>query len=131
MLPHTEARDRAADRRWSRRFSTLGSSTPVIPPASSTGTNGSSCCSTQTGRPLFPICSTRPRARYKKLDRPKPPAFLLYVDQGEELYVRAEERQRRRFSEVIAQGCRRSAPVHADEHAGGFSRRAAEGRTAI
>jgi formylglycine-generating enzyme required for sulfatase activity len=41
---------------------------------------------------------------YKKLDRINPPAFLLYVDQGEELYVRAEERQRRRFSEVIAQG---------------------------
>src|SRR5262249_17928058 len=34
----------------------------------------------------------------------KPPAFLLYVDQGEELYVRAEEHQRHRFSEVIAQG---------------------------
>jgi hypothetical protein len=29
--------------------------------------------------------------RYKELDQPKPPAFLLYVDQGEELYVRAEE----------------------------------------
>lgn len=42
--------------------------------------------------------------RYKELDRTEPPAFLLYVDQGEELYVRAEERQRRRFSEVIAQG---------------------------
>ena len=42
--------------------------------------------------------------RYKELDRIKPPAFLLYIDQGEELYVRAEERQRRRFSEVIAQG---------------------------
>jgi formylglycine-generating enzyme required for sulfatase activity len=42
--------------------------------------------------------------RYKELDRSKPPAFLLYVDQGEELYVRAEERQRLRFSEVIAQG---------------------------
>ena len=42
--------------------------------------------------------------RYKELDQTKPPAFLLYVDQGEELYVRAEERQRRRFSEVIAQG---------------------------
>jgi len=42
--------------------------------------------------------------RYKELDRTKPPAFLLYVDQGEELYVRAEERQRLRFSEVIAQG---------------------------
>jgi formylglycine-generating enzyme required for sulfatase activity len=42
--------------------------------------------------------------RYKELDQIKPPAFLLYIDQGEELYVRAEERQRRRFSEVIAQG---------------------------
>jgi formylglycine-generating enzyme required for sulfatase activity len=42
--------------------------------------------------------------RYTELDRTKPPAFLLYVDQGEELYVRAEERQRQRFSEVIAQG---------------------------
>src|SRR5262245_2959812 len=42
--------------------------------------------------------------RYKELDRTKPPAFLLYLDQGEELYVRAEERQRRRFSEVIAHG---------------------------
>jgi formylglycine-generating enzyme required for sulfatase activity len=42
--------------------------------------------------------------RYKELNRTKPPAFLLYIDQGEELYVRAEERQRRRFSEVIAQG---------------------------
>jgi hypothetical protein len=42
--------------------------------------------------------------RYKELDRTKPPAFLLYVDQGEELYVRAEEHQRHRFSEVIAEG---------------------------
>jgi len=42
--------------------------------------------------------------RYKELDLIKPPAFLLHVDQGEELYVRAEERQRRRFSEVVAQG---------------------------
>jgi formylglycine-generating enzyme required for sulfatase activity len=42
--------------------------------------------------------------RYKELDRAQPPAFLLYMDQGEELYVRAEEQQRRRFSEVIGQG---------------------------
>jgi Novel STAND NTPase 1/TIR domain len=42
--------------------------------------------------------------RYEELNQAKPPAFLLYVDQGEELYVRADERQRRRFSEVIAQG---------------------------
>jgi hypothetical protein len=42
--------------------------------------------------------------RYKELDRTKPPAFLLYIDQGEELYVGAEEHQRHRYSEVIAQG---------------------------
>jgi formylglycine-generating enzyme required for sulfatase activity len=42
--------------------------------------------------------------RYKELDQTKPPAFLIYIDQGEELYVRAEERQRRRFSDVVAQG---------------------------
>jgi formylglycine-generating enzyme required for sulfatase activity len=38
-----------------------------------------------------------------EFDQPKPPGFFLYVDQGEELYVRAEERQRRRFSELLAQ----------------------------
>jgi hypothetical protein len=38
------------------------------------------------------------------MDWIKPPAFLLYVDQGEELYVRAEEQQRRRFSQLIAHG---------------------------
>ena len=42
--------------------------------------------------------------RYRKLARPAPPAFFLYIDQGEELYVRAEEHQRRRFSELLAYG---------------------------
>jgi formylglycine-generating enzyme required for sulfatase activity len=41
--------------------------------------------------------------RYQELNRPKPPAFFLYVDQGEELYVRADNRQRRRFSSLIAE----------------------------
>ena len=41
--------------------------------------------------------------RRKELDQPKPPTFLLYVDQGEELYARAAEPDRRRFSELIAQ----------------------------
>lgn len=41
--------------------------------------------------------------RYAELQQPKPLAFFLYIDQGEELYVRAEERHRRRFSEFIAQ----------------------------
>jgi formylglycine-generating enzyme required for sulfatase activity len=40
--------------------------------------------------------------RHNELDQPKPPAFFLYVDQGEELYARAEERQRQRFTELLA-----------------------------
>jgi hypothetical protein len=42
--------------------------------------------------------------RLQELGQTKPPAFMLYVDQGEELYVRGEERRRRRFSEVLADG---------------------------
>ena len=56
------------------------------------------------GKITLPDLLDETERRYKKLDRTKPPAFLIYVDQGEELYVRSEERQRRRFSEVIAQG---------------------------
>jgi formylglycine-generating enzyme required for sulfatase activity len=42
---------------------------------------------------------------HKELNQPEPPAFLLYVDQGEELYSpRTEERQRRCFSEILAYG---------------------------
>src|SRR5262249_28378732 len=44
--------------------------------------------------------------RYEELQQPKPPTFFLYIDQGEELYVRAEEQQRRRFSTLIAQALR-------------------------
>jgi hypothetical protein len=40
--------------------------------------------------------------RRLELELPTPPAFMLYIDQGEELYVRAEEGQRRRFSELLA-----------------------------
>jgi hypothetical protein len=39
--------------------------------------------------------------RRVELHQPKPAGFVLYVDQGEELYVRAEELQRRRFSELL------------------------------
>jgi formylglycine-generating enzyme required for sulfatase activity len=42
--------------------------------------------------------------RYKELAQTAPPAFLLYIDQGEELYVRAEKGERRRFSEILAHG---------------------------
>jgi formylglycine-generating enzyme required for sulfatase activity len=41
--------------------------------------------------------------RRMELDQPAPPAFLLYVDQGEEVYARAEERERGRFSELLAE----------------------------
>ncbi len=40
--------------------------------------------------------------RYEELGQAKPPAFFLYVDQGEELYVRAEESQRTAFSRLLA-----------------------------
>ena len=40
--------------------------------------------------------------RHNELNQPKVPAFFLYVDQGEELYVRADEHQGRRFSEILA-----------------------------
>ena len=45
------------------------------------------------------------QAHYRdELHQPEPPAFLLYIDQGEELYVRqVAERERRRFSEILAQ----------------------------
>jgi len=44
------------------------------------------------------------RRRYVELRHPEPAAFLIYIDQGEELYVRADQRHRRRFSELLAQG---------------------------
>jgi formylglycine-generating enzyme required for sulfatase activity len=55
------------------------------------------------GKATLPDLVDVTERRRKELDQPKPPAFFLYVDQGEELYVRAEERQRRRFSELLAQ----------------------------
>jgi tetratricopeptide (TPR) repeat protein len=42
--------------------------------------------------------------RYQELNERKPPAFFIYVDQGEELYVRSEEAQRQRFSTLLAEG---------------------------
>ena len=42
--------------------------------------------------------------RYQELGHAKGSVFFLYIDQGEELYVRGEERQRRKFSEVVARG---------------------------
>jgi formylglycine-generating enzyme required for sulfatase activity len=54
------------------------------------------------GKATVPGLMDATERRYEELGQPKPPAFFLYVDQGEELYVRAEERQGRRFSEMLA-----------------------------
>ena len=42
--------------------------------------------------------------RLQEKGQSKPTAFLLYIDQGEELYVRAEPHQRRCFSKLVAEG---------------------------
>ncbi|HEY5064037.1 MAG TPA: formylglycine-generating enzyme family protein, partial [Xanthobacteraceae bacterium] len=42
--------------------------------------------------------------RLQEQGQSKPPAFLLYIDQGEELYVRAERRERQRFSTILTEG---------------------------
>jgi tetratricopeptide (TPR) repeat protein len=42
--------------------------------------------------------------RYAELGQDKPSAFFLYVDQGEELYTRAESQHQRRFSQLLAKG---------------------------
>ena len=42
--------------------------------------------------------------RFIELQRSAPSNFFLYIDQGEELYVRALERERRRFSEILSGG---------------------------
>jgi WD40 repeat protein len=55
------------------------------------------------GAPVGDLLDATER-RYAELGHPKPPAFFLYVDQGEELYARADDTQRRRFSELLARG---------------------------
>jgi hypothetical protein len=55
------------------------------------------------GKATLPDLIDATERRGRELDQPKPPGFFLYVDQGEELYVRAGEGQRRRFSELLAQ----------------------------
>src|SRR5262249_48308013 len=41
---------------------------------------------------------------YETADRERPPDYLIYVDQGEELYARAEHTTRERFSGLLADG---------------------------
>jgi formylglycine-generating enzyme required for sulfatase activity len=56
------------------------------------------------GKATLPGLLDATERRHEQLGQPKPPAFLLYIDQGEELYLRAEERQGRRFSEILVHG---------------------------
>ena len=56
------------------------------------------------GKATLPDLLDATEKRYRELAQPSPSAFFLYIDQGEELYVRAEKPQRRRFSEIIATG---------------------------
>jgi formylglycine-generating enzyme required for sulfatase activity len=56
------------------------------------------------GKATLPDLLDVTEKRYRELAQPSPPAFFLYIDQGEELYVRAEKPQRRRFSEIVAAG---------------------------
>jgi formylglycine-generating enzyme required for sulfatase activity len=55
------------------------------------------------GKAALPDLLNATERRFKEMAQTTPPAFFLYIDQGEELYVRAEERERRRFSEILAQ----------------------------
>jgi hypothetical protein len=57
----------------------------------------------RNGKAGLPDLLNATERRYKELGQTPPPAFFLYIDQGEELYVRAEEHERRRFSEMLAQ----------------------------
>ena len=50
------------------------------------------------GKAGLPDLLNATERRYKELAQTAPPAFFLYIDQGEEIYVRAGESERRRLS---------------------------------
>jgi formylglycine-generating enzyme required for sulfatase activity/energy-coupling factor transporter ATP-binding protein EcfA2 len=56
------------------------------------------------GNATLPDLLDETEKRHRELKQPSPPVFFLYIDQGEELYVRAEKQQRRQFSKIIATG---------------------------
>src|SRR5580704_6160771 len=47
------------------------------------------------------------KRRYEELQRPEPPAYFVYVDQGEELYVRSEDSRLKRWWEPRTSSWRR------------------------
>src|SRR5262245_9435443 len=56
------------------------------------------------GKATFSDLLDETERRYRDLGQQFPPAFFLYIDQGEELYVRADKDQRRCFSDIVANG---------------------------
>ena len=108
VLAHAASRAPSRSRRWSRLFL---QHLAARRHRSCSGAGAAEWVELRSldGSATLAIARRRRKRRYEELNVPKPPAFFLYVDQGEELYVRAEERQRRRFSELLAQGPRRSA----------------------
>ena len=53
------------------------------------------------GKATLPGLLDATERRHAELGQPHPLAFFLYIDQGEELYVGAENRHQRRFSELL------------------------------
>ena len=86
---------------------------------------GSNCCSMAKATLADLLDADRAPLR-RNWHQPKPPAFFLYIDQGEELYVRAEERAAPPLLGNPGAWACRSAPARADEPAGRFLRRVAE-----
>jgi formylglycine-generating enzyme required for sulfatase activity len=56
------------------------------------------------GRNTLSGLLTATEARLEELGQPKPRGFFLYIDQGEELYTRAQPGTHRRFSEIVSEG---------------------------
>ena len=104
VLSHARAGHRAGARRWSSRFSGPGSSRRPIPSARQNCNRVGAQALLDGKVTLRDLLDATEQRYHDELHQPKPPAFFLYIDQGEELYVRAEERQRRRFSEILAHG---------------------------
>ena len=87
-------------KRWSRLSSAHGNTMPRI----RNGRSGRMVGVDRLSDGRATVCGLldATERRYEQIGQPRPRAFFLYVDQGEEIYVRGE-RQRRRFSELLAQ----------------------------
>ena len=83
------------------------------------------------GKATLPDLIDATERRRKELDQPKPPGFFLYVDQGEELYVRAEEQPAPALFRAARAGAAGSAPARDDEHALRLPRPSAKRQAAV